>query len=161
MDSTRNTPSMAPQFVVLGVLAISIVLLLWAVVKQADTLSFGSAVHQGSGFAPASRQVSKSNAEGLAIYFDSEHRPVASTRSNAAGLGIYHSSERSITVGPAPSQAGWTIYRKSELSSFSNPASASNDDGLAIYRDSERNLKAPADATLAGWDTYRASEQGR
>lgn len=160
MDSTRNTGSMFPQSVVLGAVALSIALLSWAIVRQTGILPLALTSASDSRPMLAERQDSTANAEGLAIYSESERRPFATSFSKEAGLATFHESERGTAVVPVSSEAGLAIYRQSERGNLSNAGFASNQEGLAIYRDSERN-QAHAAPALTGWDIYRASEQGR
>jgi hypothetical protein len=122
---------------------------------------------------------SKVNAEGLAIYHQSE-RNIASPRANAEGLAIYHQSERNIAA-PRANVEGMNVYHKSEWgttpyvqtneagldiywqSERSSVAPGSIEDGMAIYLQSERNF-FPADLGVTideGMAIYHASERGR
>ena len=159
MDSSRNTPSMFPRSVAVGVLAVSIVLLSWAIVTQTGILPFSLASDSGSQPMLSGRQDSTANAEGLASYFQSERGQFALASSTTAGLSIYHESEQDTAEGLS-SEAGLSIYRKSEQGTFSNIGVSSHEQGLAIYRDSERN-PIQVEPAVTGWEIYRAGEQGR
>ncbi len=181
MDSTRSTTSMFPQSVVVGFVALAIVLLSLAIVGQIGILPFSSTSNSGAQLVPAVRPFSEANAEGLAMYFESERGSLALTPSTAAGMAAYHESEWTTAVKAERSQVGlaiyraseWTAaleapsleaglaaYRDSERSAFSNPGAISREHGLAIYRASERDSAGSEDGPT-GWELYRASEQGR
>jgi hypothetical protein len=102
---------------------------------------------------------SKVNAEGLAIYHQSE-RNIAAPRANVEGMNVYHKSEWGTTPYVQTNEAGLDIYWQSERSSV---APGSIEDGMAIYLQSERNF-FPADLGVTideGMAIYHASERGR
>lgn len=159
MDTTRNTPLPAPQFVVVaGFTALMALLLAWAVVSEIGTPSRRSISDPEVSSERDLHQLSPTNPDGLAIYRESERNPNTSASPQADGLKIYFASEREIEVEAPSLVAGLAIYRQSEVSSFSNGAATSNEEGLAIYRESEH---AGAQTAEIGWDIYRSGELGR
>jgi len=98
-------------------------------------------------------QTSNVNAEGLAIYRQSE-RDLASPRAKVEGMTIYHKSEWGTTPFARTNEAGLDIYRQSERSSA---APGSIEEGMAIYLQSERSSVAPG-SKLEGMAIYLQSE---
>lgn len=99
------------------------------------------------------------NAEGLAIYHQSE-RNIALTRANEAGMTIYRESEWGTNSSARPNAAGLAVYKQSERNSI---VPVSIEQGLAIYHQSERTAyPANTDSTKEeGMEIYFASERGR
>jgi hypothetical protein len=114
----------------------------------------GLTLRQESRPAPAALHSSGVNAEGLAIYHQSE-RSLASPRANSEGMAIYRRSEWGITPFERSNAAGLDIYWQSERSSA---APVSIEEGLAIYHQSERSLASPR-ANMEGMAIYLQSER--
>jgi hypothetical protein len=114
MDSTRSTTSMFPQSVVVGFVALAIVLLSLAIVRQIGILPFSSSSNSSAQLVPAVRPITAANPEGLATYFESEHGRLDLVPSTSAGMAVYHASEWAAAVEAASSQVGLGIYHASE-----------------------------------------------
>lgn len=127
------------------------------VLPSSGTNAEGLAIyHQSERSTTAGAQI---NAVGLEIYHHSE-RNLSSPRANVQGMAIYHRSERGTTVDIGVNMAGLEIYWQSERgSTVSDPI----EQGMAIYLQSERNitLSDPDSSTNEGMDIYHASEWGR
>ncbi len=160
MDSTRSTTSMFPQSAIVGLVALSIVVLSLAIVGQTGILPFTLTTDSSAQAVPAVRNIASANAEGLATYFESERGLSPLALPSAAGLAAYHESEWTAAVEPLSFRAGLGIYRDSERNAFSNPVAFFNAEGMAIYRASE-HAGSSHEQALLGREIYRSSEQGR
>ena len=97
---------------------------------------------------------SKANAEGLAIYHQSE-RNLGTTFANTEGLAIYHQSERGLD-SPGANAEGLAIYKMSEWGI--TPFAQANPVGLNIYWQSERH-GVPLRSFEEGMAIYQQSER--
>ena len=101
----------------------------------------------------------RANVEGMTIYQKSEWGTTPFARTNEAGLDIYWQSKRS-GAAPGSIEEGMAIYLQSERS---GAAPGSIEEGMAIYLQSERSLTAtdPGSTIDQGMDIYYASERDR
>lgn len=159
----NNTRIFSP--VVMLSLAAGVILLLalgfiaWLTLAEANIDLSGLTFRQESPPASADLHSATFNAEGLAIYHQSE-RNLALTRANEAGLAIYRESEWGTNSFARSNAAGLAIYKQSERNSV---VPVSIEQGLAIYRKSEHTSFAadPDSAREEGMKIYYASERGR
>jgi hypothetical protein len=157
MDSTRSTTSIFPQSAIVGLVALSIVVLSVAIVGQSGILPLTLASDSSAQSVPAARNLAFANPEGLAMYFESERGLSTRTPSTAAGMDLYRESEWA-AVSQAPSfEAGLAIYRNGERNAAVE--SPSFEAGLEIYRESEWAAVAEAPSFEAGLTIYRDSER--
>jgi hypothetical protein len=157
MDSTRSTTTMFPQSAIVGLVALSIVVLSLAIVGQSGILPFTLSGDGSAQVVPAVRSLSFANAEGLAMYFESERGRSTIAPSTAVGMAAYHESEWTAAFEAPSIEAGLAIYRESERTAAVDAPSF--EVGLAIYRKSEWTAAVDAPAFEAGLAIYRDSER--
>lgn len=160
MNNTRFfSPVVMLSLAAAAILLLALGFIAWLTLPDTNIDLSGLTFRQESAPASVDLHSATFNAEGLAIYHQSE-RNIALTRANEAGMAIYRESEWGANSSTRPNAAGLAIYKQSERNSV---VPVSIEQGLAIYHQSERNAY-PADTDSAkeeGMRIYFASERGR
>lgn len=159
MNNTRFfTPVGLLSLAAVVILVLAIGFVAWLNIPDVSFSLGGLALRDSSPPEPVVMQFSRVNAEGLAIYHQSE-RGLTLPRANAEGLAIYHRSERGLSAFAPSNDAGLEIYWQSERGSAVQDF---HDVGMSIYLQSERNIPlAESGPTDEGMAIYYASERGR
>ena len=163
MNNTRIfSPVVVMSVAIVAILLLSLGFAAWSDLSGTSIAFEGLSARQGGPPEPAALQVSRENAEGLAIYHKSE-RTVALPRANVEGTALYHESEWGSAEVSSANVAGLETYRLSERNSSAPAVPGSTDEGMAIYHLSERSfaIAALGAASEEGMEIYRASEKDR
>ena len=160
MNNTRFfSPVVMLSLAAAAILLLALGFIAWLTLTETNIDLSGLTFRQDSPPASVDLHPATFNAEGLAIYHQSERNlPLLST--NEVGLSLYRESEWGTNSFTRPNAAGLAIYKQSERNSV---VPVSIEQGLAIYHQSERNA-FPADPDSEkdeGMKIYYASERGR
>ena len=160
MNNTRFfSPVVMLSLAAVAVLLLALGFIAWLALSDTNIDLSGLTFRQESAPASVDLHSATFNAEGLAIYHQSE-RNVPFMHANDIGLSIYRESEWGTNSFARPNSAGLAIYKQSERNSV---VPVSIEQGLAIYHQSERNAfeDDPDTAKEEGMKIYYASERGR
>jgi hypothetical protein len=160
MNNTRFfSPVVMLSLAAVAVLLLALGFIAWLALSDTNIDLSGLTFRQDSRPTTVDLGSPGANAEGLAIYHQSE-RNVPFMQANDIGLSFYRESEWGTNSFARPNAAGLAIYQQSERNSV---VPLSIEQGLAIYRQSERSAFAadPDSAKEEGMKIYYASERGR